>query len=168
MHQQKAKPVCTKGLLAAGNKPFKFSRDMVRELCLDAGADAAGFVDIAQEGLASEREGILRVYPATRGIIALVRVMNRENLQSPARDPANDEAHCVGDEFSQICRDILRRLNEQGIRGVVGPKILSHGYEPLARKDLDVSHKTLAVAVAWDTWGSIVWSCTRSTGTISN
>ena len=89
---------------------------MIRQICLEAGADDAGFVDIAQEGLASEREGILRVYPATRSIIALVRVMNRENLRSPARYPANDEAHCVGDEFSRICRDILRRINVQGIR----------------------------------------------------
>jgi epoxyqueuosine reductase QueG len=146
MNQQKAKPVCTKGLLAAGNKPFKFSRDMVRELCLDAGADDAGFVDIAQEGLASEREGILQVYPATRSIIALVRVMNRENLQSPSRYPANDEAHCVGDEFSRICRDILRRLNEQGIRGVVVPKSFPMDMSRWPGKIWDISHKTLAVA----------------------
>ena len=58
---------------------------MIRQICLEAGADDAGFVDIAQEGLASEREGILRVYPATRSIIALIRVMNRENLRSPSR-----------------------------------------------------------------------------------
>ena len=103
----------------------RFSAEMIRQICLEAGADDAGFVDIAQEGLASEREGILRVYPATRSIIALVRVMNRENLRSPSRYPANDEAHCVGDEFSRICRDILRRINVQGIRGVVVTKCLS-------------------------------------------
>ena len=85
----------------------------MKQLCLDFGADDAGLVDIAQEGLDSEREGILRVYPDTRSIIALIRVMNRENLRSPSRYPANDESHCVGDEFSRICRDILRRLNER-------------------------------------------------------
>ncbi len=119
MNRQQAKPVCTKESFPEGNKPFKFSREMLRQLCLDFGADDAGLVDIAQEGLDSEREGILRVYPDTRSIIALIRVMNRENLRSPSRYPANDESHCVGDEFSRICRDILRRLNEHGIRGVV-------------------------------------------------
>jgi epoxyqueuosine reductase QueG len=146
MIQQEAKPVNTKGLLAAGKKHFKFSRDMLRQLCLDAGADDAGFVDIYQEGLANEQEGILRLYPATRSIISLIRVMNRENLQSPARYPANDETHCVGDEFSRICRDILRRINEQGIRGVVVTKAFPMDMSRWPGKIWDVSHKTIAVA----------------------
>ena len=124
----------------------RFSAEMIRQICLEAGADDAGLVDIAQEGLASEREGILRVYPATRSIIALVRVMNRENLRSPSRYPANDEAHCVGDEFSRICRDILRRLNVQGIRGVVVTKAFPMDMSRWPGKIWDVSHKTLAVA----------------------
>ncbi len=146
MNQREAKPMGTKVPLASGNKHRKFSRDMLRQLCLDAGADAAGFVDIAQEGLAKEREGILRVYPATRSVMALIRVMNRENLQSPARYPANDESHCVGDEFSRICRDILRRLNEQGIRGVAVTKAFPMDMSRWPGKIWDVSHKTIAVA----------------------
>ncbi|MGA8571449.1 MAG: 4Fe-4S double cluster binding domain-containing protein [Desulfobaccales bacterium] len=146
MNPQEAKPICSKVSLAAGNKRLLFSRDQLRQLCLDAGADDAGLVDIAQEDLAGEQEGILRVYPATRSIIALIRVLNRENLQSPARYPANDESHCVGDEFSRICRDILRRLNERGIRGVVLPKAFPMDMSRWPGKIWDVSHKTISVA----------------------
>lgn len=146
MNQQEAKPIGTKGLLAAGNEHFQFSRDLLRQLCLEAGADDAGFVDLTQEDLAGEREGILRVYPAARSIIALIRVMNRENLRSPARYPANDEYHCAGDEFSGICREILRRLNKEGIRGVVLTKAFPMDMSRWPGKIWDVSHKTIAVA----------------------
>ena len=46
MNQQEAKAICTKVLLAARNKQLKFSRDILRQICLDAGADDAGFVNI--------------------------------------------------------------------------------------------------------------------------
>jgi pimeloyl-ACP methyl ester carboxylesterase len=46
----------------------------LRQICLEAGADEVGFVEIDRPGLAQERHGILQVYPATRSIIALVRV----------------------------------------------------------------------------------------------
>ncbi len=51
MNPQEAKPICSKVSLAAGNKRLLFSRDQLRQLCLDAGADDAGLVDIAQEDL---------------------------------------------------------------------------------------------------------------------
>ncbi len=42
MNQQQTKPVCTKESFPEGNKHFKFSREMLRQLCLDFGADDAG------------------------------------------------------------------------------------------------------------------------------
>jgi len=146
MNHEAAKIKGAKALGSTGGKNGKFSRDMLRQLCLTAGADDVGFVEIARESLACDREGILRVYPATRSIIALARVMNRENVQSPSRYPANDEYHCAGDEFSGICREILRRLNKQGIRGVVLTKAFPLDMSRWPGKIWDVSHKTIAVA----------------------
>ncbi len=146
MNQEETKAMPAKDLVSVEKKNRKFSRDLLKRICLTAGADDAGVVEIDREGLANEREGILRVYPAARSIISMVRVLNRENMQSPPRYPANDELHCVGDEVSHICRDILRRLNEQGIRGVVLTKSFPMDMSRWPGKIWDVSHKTIAVS----------------------
>src|SRR4030042_2211926 len=105
--------------ISKNDNPTKlYPSSIIKEICIKAGADDAGLVDIDREALKGEREGILRVYPRTRSIIALVKVHNRENLQSPARYVANEEYHHTGDRISSISREILNRLNEFGLRGV--------------------------------------------------
>ena len=123
----------------------QFSAADLRKICLEAGADDVGFVDIDRPALQKEREGLLRVYPLTRSMISLIKVMNRENIQSPARYVSSDEYHSVGDEFSRLCRDILRRLNKLGIRGVVPTKSWPMDLNRWPGKIWDVSHKILAV-----------------------
>jgi hypothetical protein len=53
----------------------QFSAADLRKICLETGADDAGFVNIDREALQKEREGILRVYPLTRSIISIIKVM---------------------------------------------------------------------------------------------
>ena len=128
-----------------GEREMKqFSAADLRKICLEAGADDAGFVNIDREALQKEREGILKVYPLTRSIISVIKVMNRENIQSPARYVANDEYHSVGDEFAGICRGILRRFNKLGIRGVVPTKSWPMDLNRWPGKIWDISHKILA------------------------
>lgn len=122
----------------------QFSAADLKEVCVESGADDVGFVDIDREALQKEREGILKVYPLTRSIISVIKVMNRENLQSPARYVSSDEYHSVGDEFAGIGRRILRRLNQLGIRGVVPTKSWPMDLNRWPGKIWDVSHKILA------------------------
>ncbi len=123
----------------------QYSASELRKICLESGADDAGFVDIDREALQKEREGILRVYPLTRSIISIIKVMNRENIQSPARYVSSDEYHSVGDEFAGIGREILRRFNKLGIRGVVPTKSWPMDLNRWPGKIWDISHKILAV-----------------------
>jgi epoxyqueuosine reductase QueG len=122
----------------------QFSAADLRKICLDAGADDVGFVNIDREALQKEREGMLRVYPLTQSIVSIIKVMNRENLQSPARYVASDEYHSVGDEFAGISRAILRRFNKLGIRGVVPTKSWPMDLNRWPGKIWDISHKILA------------------------
>jgi epoxyqueuosine reductase QueG len=122
-----------------------FSAAELRKICLEGGADDAGFVTIDREALQKEREGLLRVYPFARSIVSIIKVMNRENLQSPARYVASDEYHSVGDEFSGISRGILRRFNKLGIRGVVPTKSWPMDLNRWPGKIWDISHKILAI-----------------------
>lgn len=117
----------------------------IKKICLEAGADDVGLVDVDRESLQNERKGILDVYSHARSIISIVVANNRENIQSSARYVANEEFHHTSDRTSRISREILRRLNQLGIRGVVA----NHGW-PMAMdrypgKIWDVSHKIMAV-----------------------
>lgn len=122
-----------------------FSAEEIRKICLEAGADDVGFVDLERESLSTERKNILGVYPPAQSIIALIKAMNRENIQSTARYMSNDEYHSVGDEFSGICRKILRQLNQLGIRGLVPTKSWPMDLNRWPGKIWDVSHKIMAV-----------------------
>lgn len=62
-----------------------FPAAVIRQICLEAGADEVGLVEVDRPELAQERQGILHVYPSTQTIISLSRALNRENMQSPAR-----------------------------------------------------------------------------------
>lgn len=120
------------------------SAAMIKQICLEAGADDAGLVELEREALQKEREGILKVYPLTRTVIALALANNRENIQSPASYVANEEFHNAGDRASRVCREILRRLNRTGIRGVAVNAGWPMAMDRFPQKIWDVSHKIMA------------------------
>ncbi len=68
----------------------------LRQLCLDAGADDVGFVEVDRPALAEERPHIQRTFPHTRSLISFVLRMNRDNVRNPARSIANSEFHHTG------------------------------------------------------------------------
>jgi epoxyqueuosine reductase QueG len=122
-----------------------YAAEAIKKICLEAGADDVGLVDMDRESLQKEREGMLYVYPLTRSIISVIVVNNRENIQSPARYVANEEFHHTGDKISSVAREILRRLNQLGIRGVVVNKGWPMALDRYPGKIWDVSHKIMAV-----------------------
>jgi hypothetical protein len=73
-----------------GQEKMLYSAEAIKKICLEAGADDVGLVDIDRGSLEKEREGILQVYSLARSVISIVVTNNRENLQSPARYVANE------------------------------------------------------------------------------
>ncbi|HYA92423.1 MAG TPA: hypothetical protein VEK32_13095 [Thermodesulfobacteriota bacterium] len=62
-----------------------YSGDTIEKICLEAGADDVGLVDLDRQSVRKEKEGglqVLHAYPLTRSIIAIIAVNNRENIQS--------------------------------------------------------------------------------------
>lgn len=123
----------------------KFPAEVIRQICLEAGADEAGLVEIGRSELAQEHQGILHLYPGTQTIISLSRAMNRENMQSPARPLYNSELRRVEEDLSRIPGEIMRRLNRQDIRGVILNPAFPMDMNRWPGKTWDVSHKTIAV-----------------------
>jgi epoxyqueuosine reductase QueG len=122
-----------------------FPAKEIRQICLEAGADEVGLVEVGRPELAQERQGILQLYPATQTIISLSRALNRENMQSPARAAANGEFRRAEEDLFRISGEILRHLNSQDIRGVTLNPAFPMDMNRWPGKTWDVSHKTLAV-----------------------
>ena len=119
----------------------------LRRLCLEAGADDVGFVDLLDPSLGEERTAITRAFPPTRSLISFVVRMNRENVRSPARSIANSEFHDSTDETNQIARRITAALERAGVRALNPPS----GFPMEADRWMTeriwvVAHKPVAVA----------------------
>jgi len=119
----------------------------LRQLCLAAGADDVGFVEMDRPALAEERLHIQRTFPHTRSLISFVLRMNRDNVRNPARSIANSEFHHTGDEVNDVARRITAALEHAGIRALNPPM----GFPMEADRWMTermwvVAHKPIAVA----------------------
>jgi Fe-S-cluster-containing hydrogenase component 2 len=120
--------------------------EWLRTLCLQAGADDAGFVEVDRAEIADQREEILALFPATRTLISLVLRMNRENIRSPARSLANLEFHHADRKLEEVAREIVAALEKRGIRALNPAVGFPMEMERYPGKIWTVSHKPVAVA----------------------
>jgi ferredoxin len=122
--------------------------DWLRQLCLDAGADDVGFVEIDRPEIADQRHDILAVFPHTRTLVSFVCRMNREPLRSPARSVANLEFHHAGDHVNEVARKVVTALQGKGVRALNPAMGFPMEMDRWPRKPWVISHKPVAVA-AW-------------------
>jgi len=118
----------------------------LRTLCLEAGADDVGFVEIDCPEIADQRADILAAFPHTKTLISLVCRMNRENIRSPARSVANLEFHHTTGETEEVARKITAILEQQGIRALYPSVGFPQEMDRFPGKIWIVSHKPVAVA----------------------
>ncbi|MBF0565048.1 MAG: SCP2 sterol-binding domain-containing protein [Nitrospirae bacterium] len=115
-------------------------------MCIDLGADDAGFVEIGREEIAGQREDILKFFPAAKTLIGFVCRMNRENLRSPARSMANLELANTGNRTDSVACSIVRRLERMGVRAVSPAMGFPMEADRWPGKMQVLSHKPIAVA----------------------
>ena len=119
----------------------------LRQLCLEAGADDAGFVEADRPALADQHAEIVGLFPATKTLIGFLRRVNRENIRTPARSIANMEFHHTTDEINDVGRRIVAALDGAGVRAMNGG---AAGFPMEAdrwgAKMWTISHKPVAVA----------------------
>ncbi|MDQ3316976.1 MAG: SCP2 sterol-binding domain-containing protein, partial [Actinomycetota bacterium] len=105
----------------ARRPPEVLDEEWLRGVCLECGADDAGFVSLGRPEMADQRGDILEAFPHARSVIVFVRRMNREPIRSPARSLANTEFHHVGDGVTATSHEIARRLEGMGVRALNEP-----------------------------------------------
>lgn len=128
--------------------------EWLRTICLEAGADDVGFVEIGRPALAGERPYIEKAFPAARTLISVVKRMNRENIRSPMRSLANSEFHHAADDAEEAGRAIAARLEREGVRALCPPAgfPMEAGNWGMDRMWV-VSHKPVAVAAGMGRMG---------------
>jgi ferredoxin len=90
----------------------------LRQLCLDHGADDAGFVEVDRPALAAERDTFEGLLPGARTLVSLVIATNRDNLVSPPRSVANHAFHQDGEHLTVAAHQIAREIRRLGVRAV--------------------------------------------------
>ncbi len=129
---------------AANSAPLDAS--WLRQLCLDAGADDVGFVEIGRAELASQHADIRALLPDTKTLVSIVCRMNREPIRSVARSVANVEFHRVTDEVNDVAARIVAALEDKGIKGVNPTAGFPMEMSRFPGRMWTVSHKPVAVA----------------------
>jgi epoxyqueuosine reductase QueG len=126
----------------------------LRRLCLDAGADDVGFVEIDRSELADERVHVAAAYPKTRTLISFVVKMNREPVRNPARSLSNLEFHHATDEVNEIGRRVVAALEERGVGAVNPPAGFPMEASRWPGRMWVVAHKPVAVAAGLGMMGA--------------
>ncbi len=134
-------------------QPQTVDREWLRQVCLEAGVDDAGFVEIDSPAIADQKADILWLLPKTKTLISFVVRMNRENIRTPARSIANLEFHHATDEANEAARKIVAALERMGVRAVNGGAVgFPMEADRWGTKMWVVSHKPVSVAAGWGAW----------------
>jgi ferredoxin len=119
----------------------------LRQVCLDAGADDAGFVEIDRPEISAQKIEALAVLPGSKTLVSFVCRMNRENIRTPARSIANLEFHRTTDETNDVARRIVAALEKLGVRAINGGAVgFPMEADRWGAKMWVLSHKPVAVA----------------------
>jgi epoxyqueuosine reductase QueG len=118
----------------------------LRRICLEAGADDVGFVEIDRPELGEERQHVLALFPQTRTLISIACRMNREPVRRVQRSVANAEFHQVGHDVNDVAHQIVAALEAHGVRAVNPPMAFPMEADRWPERMWVVSHKTVAAA----------------------
>jgi ferredoxin/putative sterol carrier protein len=129
-----------------GMNSGKLNSAWLKQLALEHGADDAGLVEIGHPSLDDQRADILKFYPRTKALLAIVCRMNREPIRNPARSVANLEFHTTGEEVNNVCRKVVSALELKGVLAINPPMGFPMESNLWPEKMWVVSHKPVAIA----------------------
>jgi hypothetical protein len=88
-------------------EPTLLDADLLKKICLEAGADDVGLVEIDRPELVEERVNIDAVFSQAKTLVSFVCRMNRDPIRSPARSIANLEFHQTTDRVNEVAQRIV-------------------------------------------------------------
>jgi epoxyqueuosine reductase QueG len=134
---------------AEDNQPIvttELNSAALQNLCIEAGADDVGFVEIERAAIADQYAEIISTFAPTKTLISFVCRMNQEDVRTPARSIANLEFHANYDHANEVARNIVKVLAKIGVRAVNPASAFPMEMDRFPGKVWVVSHKPVAVA----------------------
>ncbi|MCM3882308.1 4Fe-4S binding protein [Frankia sp. R82] len=132
--------------LPTPSRPDRVTAAWLREVCLAAGADDVGFVEVDRAGLGAEGDNARRVFPAVRALVCLVGISNRDAIRSTSHATANNAWHHTGSRLDSAAAQLCARLGAAGIRAV--PTTMGFPMDvqvPPGQSSWAIAHKIVAV-----------------------
>ncbi|MBI4966282.1 MAG: SCP2 sterol-binding domain-containing protein [Desulfomonile tiedjei] len=105
----------------ASDGSLKLEPQKLRNLCMEAGADDAGFVDIDRPAIADQREDLLDALPGTKTLVCAIYRLNREHLRTPAHSITNLEFQQAWKTANEKARTTALHLQKLGFRALNVP-----------------------------------------------
>ena len=124
----------------------KLDAKWVRNVCLEAGADDVGFIEIDRKEIADQRKDILTAFPRTKTIICLVHRINSDSVRTPARHITNIEFKYASHQLVTVTRKIRALLEQVGVRAISETGNFPMDMDAWPGKVWTVSLKPVAVA----------------------
>ncbi len=133
--------------------PAKLDANWLRSLCIEAGADDVGFVEIDRREIEDQRKDILSAFPGAKTVVCLAHRINSDSVRAPVKTFKNIEFKYISNQLLEIPRKILRELRNEEVRGVIenGSFPMDAGAWP--GKLWTVSLKPLAIAAGFGRMG---------------
>lgn len=99
----------------------KLDPQWLKNLCIEAGAVDAGFVETGRPTIADQMSDLMEVFPAGKTLICIVHRMNHENMRTVAHSVTNLEFQQAWKDANLTARTIAFRLQELGFRALNVP-----------------------------------------------
>lgn len=93
----------------------------LRRLCLEAGADDVGFVEVDRDALVEEAPHARRLFAPVRTYVVLVRTTNPDAIRSVSRSVANVAWKANHERLVDTAATVVATLGDRGVRGVSVP-----------------------------------------------
>ena len=122
------------------------TRQWIKDLVLEAGADDVGVVEIDRFEVSGQKKGILEALPNAKTLISFIRRMNPAQFRSTDRSLADGEFIALDGEMFHISRKVARILRKNGIEAVTPSEGFPQDMAKPRHERITVSHKPVAAA----------------------
>ena len=125
----------------------------LRGLFLEAGADDCGIVAANDPAVTAQAHLIDALMPGTQTLVSFVCRMNRMTVRTTVRSVANEEFHQTYDHVNDVAREVVRRLEDMGIRAINPAAAFPMEAQNFPTRMQTISHKPIAEAAGMGKMG---------------
>lgn len=123
---------------------LKISRDTLKEIVLNSGADDCGIVDLNRPSIQSEVSEIKKAFPKLKTLVSFVLFLNKSNLRSVDESLMDIEYTRGYKKLDEISHDVSRFLMKSGFESITPSAAFPQDMNKWPGRMWTISHKIVA------------------------